>query len=60
MPARSRWRSLNVDESPGLAASYGVNSIPTLMVFKNGEVFETLVGVQPKSRLQNVLSQAIG
>jgi thioredoxin len=49
---------LNVDEAPSSAQSYGVSSIPTLMVFKNGEVIERLVGVQPKSRLQQVLDAA--
>lgn len=49
---------INVDESPNLAASYGVNSIPTLMIFKNGEVVDRFVGLQPKSRLQNAIDQA--
>ena len=46
---------LNVDVAPGAAQSYGVSSIPTLMVFKNGEVVERFVGVQPKARLQQAL-----
>jgi thioredoxin 1 len=49
---------LNVDEAPGAAQNYGVSSIPTLMVFKNGEVVERLVGVQPKSKLQQALDAA--
>jgi thioredoxin 1 len=49
---------LNVDEAPGAAQSYGVSSIPTLMVFKNGEVVERFVGVQPKSKLQQALDAA--
>ncbi len=49
---------VNVDESPNLAASYAVNSIPTLMIFKGGEVVDRFVGVQPKSRLQEALDQA--
>jgi thioredoxin 1 len=49
---------LNVDESPNTAASYGVSSIPTLMIFKNGEVADRYVGVQPKARLQEALDQA--
>jgi thioredoxin 1 len=51
---------INVDDSPNIAATYGVNSIPTIMIFKNGEVVDRFVGVQPKSRLQDALSQAIG
>jgi thioredoxin 1 len=46
---------LNVDNSPNAAQSYGVSSIPTLMLFKNGEVVERFVGVQPKSRLQEAI-----
>ncbi len=49
---------LNVDNSPNAAQSYGVNSIPTLMVFKNGEVVDRFVGVQPKSRLQEAINAA--
>src|SRR4030042_1336137 len=49
---------LNVDESPKTAASYGVSSIPTLMIFKGGEMVEHFVGVQPKSRLQAAIDQA--
>jgi len=51
---------LNVDDSPNTAAGYGVNSIPTLMIFKNGDVVERFVGIQPRSRLQNALNDAIG
>jgi thioredoxin 1 len=49
---------LNVDEAPRAAQSYGVSSIPTLMIFKAGEVVERLVGVQPKSRLQQAINAA--
>ncbi len=53
-----RVAKVNVDDSPHLAASYGVNSIPTLMIFKNGEVVDRFVGIQPKSRLQGAIDQA--
>ena len=49
---------INIDESPSIAQEYGVNSIPTLMVFKGGEVIERFVGVQPKDRLQEALNAA--
>ncbi len=49
---------LNVDEAPNSAQSFGVSSIPTLMVFKNGEVVDRFVGVQPKARLQQALDAA--
>jgi thioredoxin 1 len=47
---------LNVDDAPNSAQSYGVSSIPTLILFKNGEVVDRFVGVQPKSRLQQAIS----
>jgi thioredoxin 1 len=49
---------LNIDDNPEAAQNYGVSSIPTLMIFKNGEVVERMVGVQPKSRLQQALDEA--
>ena len=42
---------VNVDESPNLAAQFGVRSIPMLVFFKNGEAKETVVGVQSKDAL---------
>ncbi len=46
---------INIDDSPQAAQNYGVTSIPTLMVFKGGEVVERFVGGQPKAKLQEVL-----
>ena len=51
---------VNVDDANNSAQIYGVNSIPTLMVFKGGEVVDRFVGVQPKSRLQQALDAAKG
>jgi thioredoxin 1 len=51
---------LNVDEAPRTAQDYGVSSIPTLMIFKNGDVVERFVGIQSKSRLQQALDSAKG
>lgn len=49
---------INIDDCQNLAASYGVSSIPTVMVFKQGEVVDRFVGVQPKARLQGALDEA--
>ena len=46
---------LNVDEAPELAAKYGVMSIPTLIVFKGGEVSGKTIGVQNKQTILNML-----
>jgi thioredoxin 1 len=48
---------LNVDENPDLAMRYNVMSIPTLLVFKGGEVAKRLVGAKPKSALLQELSE---
>ena len=42
---------LNVDENPGIASKYGIMSIPTLMIFKNGSIEATKVGALSKSQL---------
>lgn len=49
---------LNVDDAPGAAQNYGVSSIPTIMVFKGGEVVDRFVGVQAKNRLQEAIDSA--
>ena len=49
---------INIDDSPRAAGDYGVSSIPTLMIFKAGEVVDRFVGVQPKNRLQAALDAA--
>jgi len=46
---------LNVDDAPEIAARYGVMSIPTLIVFKNGDVAGKTIGVQSKQAILNLL-----
>jgi thioredoxin 1 len=46
---------INVDDNPVLAANYGVMSIPTLIVFKDGKVAQKLIGYHPKEELQRLL-----
>ena len=50
---------LNVDENQQTAARYGVMSIPTLIVFKNGAAAHTIVGALPKKRLVQELEPAL-
>jgi thioredoxin 1 len=49
---------VNIDDNPDVAMNYNVSSIPTLMIFKGGQVVERFVGVQPKSRLQQAIDAA--
>lgn len=46
---------VNVDSNPNLSVKYGIRSIPALIIFKNGEVVEKMVGVQPKKTLKSKL-----
>ena len=50
---------LNVDENPATAAKYGIMSIPTLMLFKNGEIASRQVGAAPKQKLQQWISGSV-
>ena len=50
---------VNIDENSDTPVTYGVRNIPTLLVFKNGKVVETLVGNQPKSTLVELLESHI-
>jgi thioredoxin 1 len=50
---------INTDESQELAMQYGIEAIPTLMIFKDGEVVERLGSIPPKSRIQEALNAAM-
>jgi len=50
---------LNVDEAPKIASSYGIMSIPTLAVFKNGKVVDKILGALPKSELETTIKKYI-
>ena len=52
-------RKVDVDSNPELAAQYGVRSIPTLILFKEGVAKETIIGAVPKSQLTEVIDQAL-
>jgi thioredoxin 1 len=50
---------LNTDENPNVASQYGIRSIPTLMLFKNGVKVDTVVGAVPKPTLTSTISKHI-
>lgn len=51
---------VNIDENPMTPQSYGVRGIPTLLMFKSGEVVAEKIGAMPKSMLQQWVSSNIG
>lgn len=54
-----KFAKVNVDENPKTPATYGVRGIPTLMMFKGGQIVDQVVGAVPKSHLENVIKKAL-
>jgi thioredoxin 1 len=50
---------LNVDESPATATKYGIQSIPTLMIFKDGQMASRQIGAKPKQALEQWITGAV-
>ena len=48
---------MNVDDNPNVAQRFGVTSIPTLMMFKNGKLVDRMVGAAPKGALQQFIDR---
>ncbi len=59
-PDRITIGKLNIDEHPQSAASHGVMSIPTMIVFKGGEEQKRIVGARPKAAMVSELSEFLG
>jgi thioredoxin 2 len=57
---RVRVAKLNIDENPMTAARYNVQSIPTLLVFQNGEVKDRIIGASPKAEILRRLQATLG
>ena len=57
MQDQAQFGEVDLDQSPDLAARYGVQSIPTVLLFKDGLVIDRLVGAVPKQSLVNLVSQ---
>ena len=54
---RVKVAKLNIDDNPEAAARYGVRSIPTLILFKDGKPSETTVGLRPKAQLAELIDR---
>jgi thioredoxin 1 len=50
---------VNIDDNPKTAETYGVMSIPTLILFKEGKILDTIVGLVPKERLEAFIKKAL-
>lgn len=50
---------INIDENPNTPSKYGVRGIPTLMIFKGGQLTSTKVGAAPKNQLQSWIEQSL-
>lgn len=57
---KAKIGKLNVDDNPATASKYGIMSIPTMLIFKNGEVVDQMVGVAPKAQLVDKLDEHLG
>jgi len=56
---RYRIAKLNVDDNPRTAAQFGIQSIPTMLIFKDGQLIDRIVGAQPKAAIAARLAQAV-
>lgn len=59
MGDRVKVAKVNVDENPSTPSKYGVRGIPTLILFKDGEVASTQVGALPKGKIQEWIEESI-
>lgn len=59
MAGKLKVAKLNIDDNPMTPSKYGVRGIPTLMLFKDGQVVGTKVGVAPKTALQDWLAEHV-
>lgn len=51
---------INVDENPIMSGSFGIQSIPTILIFRNGNMVDKIIGILPKVQIQQKLNMLIG
>jgi thioredoxin 1 len=54
------FAKVNVEDNSAIAAKYGIAAIPTMLIFKNGEPAQQIVGLKPKKDLKKMLDAAVG
>jgi thioredoxin 1 len=50
---------MNVDENPATPSRYGIRGIPTIMIFKDGQIFDQIVGAVSKSKMEDMIKKAL-
>lgn len=50
---------LNIDENPDVATKYNISSIPTLLLFKDGQIVEQIIGVKPLDELKKIIDEVL-
>ncbi len=56
---RVKVGKINIDDNPKTATTYGVMSIPTLVLFNKGDIMDKLIGLSPKERLEGLIKKAL-
>jgi thioredoxin 1 len=56
---RVRFAKLNIDDDPATPTRYEIRSIPTLLLFKGGQVLGQIIGAQPKSKIEELVKKAL-
>jgi thioredoxin-like negative regulator of GroEL len=59
MPSQLRVAKINVDDNPDVSMSYGVQSIPTMMIVRQGQVVDRWVGAQPETAIRARVQRAL-
>ncbi|GAA3649189.1 thioredoxin [Asaccharospora irregularis] len=59
MGDNANFFKVDIDQSLELARTYGINTVPTMLVFKNGEVVDKMVGFMPKESLRSKISEQL-
>jgi thioredoxin 1 len=56
---RVKVGKINIDDNPKTATTYGVMSIPTIILFNKGDIMDKLIGLSPKDRLEGLIKKAL-
>lgn len=56
---RVKIYKMNVDENPQTPAKYGIRGIPTMILFKNGEIVDRVIGAQPKQNVEDLIKKGL-